>query len=358
MKDEIQVLNVNQSELPKIITNQWSSIERLDRKVKQSMQKANDAKDLADRAWNQSAGFGHKKEAIESLQTASVALAESQVQTVEAQKLSFEYQKQLSEITKYLFALGVSNIAANRTVVRELQLRLKDASESEISELAKREIFSVISQLKAQEDIMEKQEKMSKLLHEHDNNFDVQTQKTIQQGVLINNAEKQINKHEKLIAEGIEKDKEQDKIISEQADKDLEHDKLIAEGIKKDKEQDKIISEQADKDLEHDKLIAEGIEKDKEQDKIISEQAQKDIEHDKLIAERTKKDEEHDNKLQELEIENEQLSQLIKNNKINIEDLNNEIIKLSESKSSKTFSIISFTLTLLALIIGIIQFFL
>ena len=330
MKDEIQVLNVNQSELPKIITNQWSSIERLDRKVKQSMQKANDAKDLADRAWNQSAGFGHKKEAIESLQTASVALAESQVQTVEAQKLSFEYQKQLSEITKYLFALGVSNIAANRTVVRELQLRLKDASESEISELAKREIFSVIIQLKAQEDIMEKQEKMSKLLHEHDNNFDVQTQKTIQQGVLINNAEKQINKHEKLIAEGIEKDKEQDKIISEQADKDLEHDKLIAEGI----------------------------EKDKEQDKIISEQAQKDIEHDKLIAERTKKDEEHDNKLQELEIENEQLSQLIKNNKINIEDLNNEIIKLSESKSSKTFSIISFTLTLLALIIGIIQFFL
>ncbi|MGN1133598.1 MAG: hypothetical protein ACI4RN_03985, partial [Oscillospiraceae bacterium] len=276
MKDEIQALNVDLAELPNIITNQWGSIQNLDKKVQQSLKKAQNAKESADIAYKHSAGFGHKKKAIESLQNASVALAESQVQTVEAQKLSFEYQKQLCEITKYLFALGVSNIVANRTVVRELQLRLKGASEDELSELARREIISVISQLKAQEDIMEKQEKMSIILRDHDENFAAQAQKTVQQGVLISKVEKQIDKHDKLIAEGIEKDREQDKIISEQAEKDLEHDKLIAEGIEKDREQDKIISEQAEKDLEHDKLIAEGIEKDREHDKLIAEGIEKD----------------------------------------------------------------------------------
>ena len=154
MSNELEIFKVNQSELPNIITDQWRDIQGLEDKVKKSVKMAQTAKTSADRAYGKSAGLGHKKEAIESLQEASVDLAESQVQVVEAQQLSFEYQKKLSEITKYLFALGVSNIAANRTVVRELELKLRGASEGELSDLARKEVLSVISQLKAQEDMM------------------------------------------------------------------------------------------------------------------------------------------------------------------------------------------------------------
>ena len=70
--------------------------------------------------------------------------------------MSFEYQKKLGEITKYLFGLGVTNIAMNRSVVRELELKLQGASAEELDEFARRELLGVVKQLKAQEDIMKK----------------------------------------------------------------------------------------------------------------------------------------------------------------------------------------------------------
>ena len=285
MSNELEIFKVNQSELPNIITDQWRDIQGLEDKVKKSVKMAQTAKTSADRAYGKSAGLGHKKEAIESLQEASVDLAESQVQVVEAQQLSFEYQKKLSEITKYLFALGVSNIAANRTVVRELELKLRGASEGELSDLARKEVLSVISQLKAQEDMMNKQKQMSETLKSQD--------KTISEH------QKKAEHHDEVLAKMAQKDKEQDLTLSKHTKKDLEHDRLLAERKQKDEEQDKWLSEQAEKDLEHDRLLAERKQKDEEQDKWLSEQAEKDREHDRLLEERKQKDEEQDSKLLE-----------------------------------------------------------
>ena len=231
MSNELEIFKVNQSELPNIITDQWRDIQGLEDKVKKSVKMAQTAKTSADRAYGKSAGLGHKKEAIESLQEASVDLAESQVQVVEAQQLSFEYQKKLSEITKYLFALGVSNIAANRTVVRELELKLRGASEGELSDLARKEVLSVISQLKAQEDMMNKQKQMSETLKSQD--------KTISEH------QKKAEHHDEVLAKMAQKDKEQDLTLSKHTKKDLEHDRLLAERKQKDEEQDKWLSEQA-----------------------------------------------------------------------------------------------------------------
>ncbi len=82
----------------------------------------------------------------------------------EAQKLSFEYQEKLGEVTKYLFFLGESNIVANRTVVREIEMRLKGASEAEISSLAKQELINVVKQLKDQEDMAKNKKTLCKKL--------------------------------------------------------------------------------------------------------------------------------------------------------------------------------------------------
>ena len=73
----------------------------------------------------------------------------------------------MTQAIRYLFGLGVSNLAANRTVVRELELKLKNASKEELSELARQEITNVILQLRAQEDMQNRLNGHDKLLQEH-----------------------------------------------------------------------------------------------------------------------------------------------------------------------------------------------
>lgn len=157
--------NIKEEELPEIISKQFIKLEELENNVKKAVESAIKAKEKAQNA-NIPAGFGKKKKAIETLQGAVEGSADALVVMSEVQKISFEYQSKLAEITKYLFGLGVSNIARNRSVVKELKLRLKNASEDDISELARQELKNVILQLKSQEDFMEKQEFLTKKVKE------------------------------------------------------------------------------------------------------------------------------------------------------------------------------------------------
>ena len=156
MADNTDILSVElkTSQVPSIIQEQFNGLKALKDNVTKASQKAEAAKKSAQAAKEMSAGLFQKKQAIESLQEATADLADAQICSAEAQEVSFTYQQKLAEMTKLLFALGVSNIAMNRSIVRELELKLKGASEEELDELARREIISVVTQLKAQEDIM------------------------------------------------------------------------------------------------------------------------------------------------------------------------------------------------------------
>ncbi|MEH7653482.1 hypothetical protein, partial [Bacillus safensis] len=135
---------VEEADLPEIISTQVKKLNEVDINVKKAMYAAREAEDSAEKASKLSAGFGQKKKAIEELQKVNVSLAKATQSGVQAQKTSFEFQKKLAEISKYLFSLGVSNIAHNRMVLRELEMRLQNASEEEISELAQQELMQVI----------------------------------------------------------------------------------------------------------------------------------------------------------------------------------------------------------------------
>ena len=224
--DELRTFDVKEEEIPSIITSQFKEIADLQKSVEQAMKKAEEAKESADRAYSHSAGLFQKRNAIESLQSAAVNLADSQVSAAEAQKLSFVYQEKLGKITQYLFGLGVANLAANRSVVRELELKLKGASEKELGDLARQEIVNVIKQLKAQEDIMNKQNELSLKMRQHEQRLSQQE-----------NTEKEYGK---MLAENAERDAEQDRLIAEQAAKDAEHDRLLAENAERDAEQDRL----------------------------------------------------------------------------------------------------------------------
>lgn len=223
----IELENIDEEQLPAIILGQIQQIKELDEHIAIAAEKAENAKKRAETAKGQSAGLFQKKEAIVSLQQTAVDLAEAQEAAVDAQTVSFEYQKKLGEITKYLFALGCTNMASNRVVVRELKHALEGASAESLDELAKREIINVIQQLKSQEDIFNKQYELSKKVQQQDKLLGRQMKKDIE--------------HDWLLKESKEKDNEQDAQLKKQIKKDEEHDRLLEESIKKNSEQDEYI---------------------------------------------------------------------------------------------------------------------
>ena len=166
----VVVPNIDIGQLPQVIGKTIADIKKVDEKIRSAMVKANEAKGLADVASNKKAGFAlfgsDKKEAIEALQKSNVSLANALVDTVDANEQLFQNQKRMSEGLRYLFGLGVMNIAANRTVVRELEKKMKHASKEELSDLARHEINNVVLQLRAQEDMQYKIDKMEANIRE------------------------------------------------------------------------------------------------------------------------------------------------------------------------------------------------
>jgi hypothetical protein len=302
----IKAKDVKQADLPVIIAKQYDKLKELEDNVERAYTLAQSASDSADNAYYKSAGFGHKKAAIESLQDAVKDLGSAQISAAEAQKISFEYQTKLAEITKYLFGLGASSIAMNRSVVRELELKLKGASAEEISDLAKQELVNVVTQLKAQEDIMLKQDKIMKEV------------KANHEGISQINADitkinSETDKHETAISDNADRIEQNKKELTAQHLKDEEHDRALEEHNKeltaqhlKDEEHDRALEEhnkeltaQHLKDEEHDRAL-------EEHNKELTAQHLKDEEHDRALEEHNKeltaqhlKDEEHDKALEE-----------------------------------------------------------
>ena len=157
-----QAKNIQPEQLPNIIGEQFTDLKKLEDKVVDSVSKASKAKSAASNAADKSAKLGHKKEAIISLQNAVLDAAHAQVDIADAQQLFFDYMSKMTAITKFLFMLGASNIANTRTVITQLEMKLRGASEDELSELARQELTSVVIQLKMQEDIMKRQRKVQR----------------------------------------------------------------------------------------------------------------------------------------------------------------------------------------------------
>ena len=165
-------LTVSEAEVPEIIGSQFTVMQEYKENLDIAKKKAIDAQALALGSSEKKTGVFKNRTAIESLQETTLSLADAQLIAAEAQEKSFEYQKKLAEITKYLFGLGVSNIAANRLVVKELEMRLSNAKEEEIDELAREEIKNLVRELKMQEDIMQKQSILNEKIKQLDSKLE------------------------------------------------------------------------------------------------------------------------------------------------------------------------------------------
>lgn len=136
------------------------------RAAKRAELSAQMAKSAADDAAGKSAGFGKKKKAIMALQQSGKEQAEGLTAVSIAQKKTLELQEKLVEATKVLFMLGTSSLAANRSVYRQLELKMKNASEEEISDFARKELDDVLKQLNDQKDLFEREKELKNLVRE------------------------------------------------------------------------------------------------------------------------------------------------------------------------------------------------
>lgn len=144
--------------------------EQAEYSAQHALREAESARQRAKEAADLSAGFGKKKAAIEALQQTVVSMSdalnettqaqedalEAQIQLSEVQQSIIEYQEKVTEVSQFLLQMGALSIAQNRAVVRELELRLKGASEEEIGDLAQQELKAVFMQLKQQLDLIER----------------------------------------------------------------------------------------------------------------------------------------------------------------------------------------------------------
>ena len=172
------IYDISLEKLPEVISSKINDISLLENKIRSSEKSANSAMDFVNDQMNHyqlkkrwgifEYRAGNTKDIIEDTQRGLEKLAEANQVNVDALRESFLFQKKLADTTKYLFKLGCANIAMNRIAVREIEMRLSDASEEEISELARQELMVVVEELKQQEDMLAKIDFLASTVKAHE----------------------------------------------------------------------------------------------------------------------------------------------------------------------------------------------
>ena len=320
-------LLISASMIPQRVEEQVAKLANLDAKVQQALKSAEDSRERVNQAQNTRPGFLGiaSSNSLQTVSDAVGALAKANENNAKALAEVFGFSQSLAEITEGLFALSAMSMAANNMVLQQLELKLKGASKTKLSELAKSELKRTISMLKNQGAIYKQQAEMKEL----------QKNMLVRLDALANESDEQLRENDEQnnrIKAGEEKDAEQDALLEQHSHTDQEHALLIQENKEVNQRQDQ--------------LIAENIEQDARQDQLIAENAEQNARQDELIAQHTEKDVEHDKQLMELRAENK--------------DLRAEISALRErveKKSSRTLSLIALTIAIVSLIAVGIQFF-
>lgn len=126
----------------------------------------------------------------------------------------------MAEEMRFLLILGFESIAMNRRVVQELEMKLKKASEEELSKAERLELINVIKLLREQESAFSKQDRMSEQLSKN----------TIKIDEIIVVDERQNQKdieHNTLIQENSDINNKQQIEIERQKQIDEKHDKSL-----------------------------------------------------------------------------------------------------------------------------------
>ena len=111
--------------------------------------------------------FKGNKEAIEGLQSAVAKLAKSGETQVTALTVQLIYMQRLAIISKKILKLGLMSTVATRTVISEIEQKLKDP-DSKLNDIERQEFNKLLFQLKRNEDISSRLDKQKEGIVRHD----------------------------------------------------------------------------------------------------------------------------------------------------------------------------------------------
>ena len=220
---------------PSLIAQKVWLITELEKKVEKAKADAKKAKDNAESLkgfeekstlWNKFKWkSGKTKEILENTQTVTKDLAIATEQNAEALDLAIEFEKELASTAEFLFYLGCYNIATNEAMIADLNEQLnKDNVEIEeksikLSAKVKEQFINVVKRLQAQQDVLYRQEKLSKKSKKH--------------GEAIAKNINQINEHESRLKEKDRIDQEQTALINDIKKSLNQMDEELSDRIKK-----------------------------------------------------------------------------------------------------------------------------
>ena len=314
---------IDASKIPALVEEQYGKLAKLDKQVGKAINKAKSAEEAAEKAGNCKKGLFQKKAALQTISGAVEALSEANMNNAQGLSEAFKFMQSLAEINQGLFGLAAMSTAANNTVLQQLELKLKGASAEKLSALARSELNRTISILKNQGNVLAEQDKQKKRLEAMQ---------------LRLNA---------LSNEGEQHDAQQDELLEQHSQTVQEHAQMIAANMEHDAQQDELLEQHSQTDQEHAQMIAANMEHDAQQDGLIAENMEHDAQQDQQLAQHAEKDAEHDRLIAELREENQEL-------RANIDDLRS----LVEEKAGKELSNASIAISIIALILAGIQFFL
>lgn len=235
------VENKNEKDVTELVNNCFLRIEDIEKKIANSELSAKSAKESADKAMSVERHFFQNTTAkiVDQLQPAVKDLANAIEVSAETQKLLFEHQTILAECCRSLFGMGVSNITMIRCTINTIKMKLEKASDEEISEMAKQELLNVVRQLKMQEDLFSKQEKIGTKVKGMDDKLRGMDSSLLSQEKEIETIHNKNKEHDERLKRYELKMAISDKRLSEQNAKDIEHDKRLKDMGAKDVEHEK-----------------------------------------------------------------------------------------------------------------------
>lgn len=161
------IKEIDLSQLPTIIDSQVEKIGELSKKIDTAIKAADKAKELTKEP--KPVKWGHKKKAIEDLQKSGKKSAEAIGETVDALNLSFEYEKQLGEISKFLIAIAACSAVHTDKAIERINNAIQNRPANKpLNDVAKNRLLQIINQMEAHGDTIKKQEALERELKEKD----------------------------------------------------------------------------------------------------------------------------------------------------------------------------------------------
>lgn len=226
-------------------------IKETDEKSKAAREKYNDLKEMPQAHWYT---IGRNKAKAELSQEVLGEVIDAVDNNANATKALFNAQTKMAEFSNKLYAIGLMGIASNRMVVRQIKLRLENASKEELSELARQELEKVIYELELQQNISDKVDLCVKKNNET-NERCVQLAKSVEENQAdflgrieaVNNV---VNQLETELNEANEKRVQLSEQVDESHKDFLKRIEVIENAVNDIKEQMELRTKEADKKIE------------------------------------------------------------------------------------------------------------